>query len=98
MPEFVDHEDLNKLNNRINNLREADKSQNCSNSSSRKNSASIYKGVSPAHGNKWKVRINVNKKQYNLGTFSCQIKAALIYNKAAIKYHKEFAQLNIIQL
>ncbi|MCK5611795.1 hypothetical protein KAR91_58540 [Candidatus Pacearchaeota archaeon] len=46
--------------------------------------------------NKWRVVILKDKKKYHIGYFDCKIEAAKAYNKAAIKYHGEFARLNIL--
>ena len=43
---------------------------------------------------KWRVRVIHNKKDIELGKFDNEISAALAYNEAAEKYHKEFAWLN----
>lgn len=43
---------------------------------------------------KWMSRIMVNNKRIYLGCFATAKEAALEYNKAAIKYHKEFARIN----
>ena len=45
LPKVIDHIDRNKLNNKIENLREVTHSQNLMNCKSYKNSSSKYKGV-----------------------------------------------------
>jgi AP2-like factor (ANT lineage) len=40
------------------------------------------------------VRIWVNRKRIYIGSFEDQIEAAKAYDKAAIKYYGEFANLN----
>lgn len=57
--------------------------------------SSKFKGVYwSKQKQKWKARIYVNKKQIWLGSFDNEIDAAKEYNKAALLYIGEFAQLN----
>lgn len=92
---LTDHKDRNKLNNQRNNLRIATATENRQNS---KNNTSKYKEITHDKTNKkWKAQITHNKKYIYLGRFNTQEKAALAYNKAAIKYHNKFAKLNTIQ-
>jgi len=97
LPVIVDHEDRNTLNDKIENLREADRFKNNQNSTSRKNSTSKYLGVC-FHGRdkKWLAQIQINGKKKHLGQYETESKAALIYNHAAVLYFGEFANLNII--
>lgn len=91
-PEFdVDHEDTNKLNNRICNLREATRSQNCCNQGKRVTNTSGYKGVSPSNG-RWKAQINIDGKRKNLGRFDTSELAAAAYAEAAKIHHGNFAR------
>lgn len=96
LPEFIDHKDRDSLNDRIENLRVATKSENNRNCSSAKKSSSKYLGVSLQDGKYWSSKIWVNGKSKHLGLFTDEISAAHCYNEAAKKYHGEFASLNII--
>jgi hypothetical protein len=98
LPEIVDHEDRNSLNDLIENLRPATYHQNSMNCTSQKNSSSRYLGVNyESRLSKWKVQICFNRKKIYLGVYISEIEAALAYNKAAVKYFGEFAHLNIIK-
>ena len=89
--------DHNGLNNQRKNLRKVTDSLNARNRFKIKNSLSQYKGVTigpdPKH---FRSRITVDGTPIYLGYFSNEILAAKAYNKAAIKYHGEFAHLNVI--
>ena len=91
----TDHRDGNKLNNQRYNFRTVTEHQNGMN-------------ISPWHGNKYKgfyfdkkrnvfqVRIKYMYKFIYLGHRETELDAALLYNEGALKYHGEFARLNII--
>jgi len=93
---FADHINHNTFDNRKANLRPATQTQN--NRNRRKFSGpskSKYKGVYwKPHIKKWVAQIGVNKKVIHLGCFKKQKAAAKAYDKAAIKYHGQFACLN----
>lgn len=93
----VDHRDSDGLNNQRFNLRVCRPDQNAFNRKGKKNSKSGYKGVCPVSGGRFRARITVHGKQITLGTFDTVIEAALAYNRAAVKYHGDFAHLNLIQ-
>lgn len=93
----IDHEDGNKANNSIKNLRIATKLQNQRNRRLQKNNTTGYKGVIKHNGTeKWGAQIRFGGRQHRLGTFESPQIAAHEYNKAAIKHHGEFAVLNPI--
>ena len=77
LPKSLDHIDNNKLNNKIENLREASSRENNMNSSLRKDSKSGVKGVSwsPAC-NKWQAYITANGERFYLGVFDDKLDAA----------------------
>ena len=100
LPEFLDHIDGDPSNNSIDNIREATNQENGWNQKKRKSinnkpTSSKYKGVSwHKPTKKWLTQITIDGKTKHLGLFISEIKAALAYNKAAIKWFGEFAKLN----
>ena len=92
----VDHIDGNGLNNTRTNLRVVRQGQNAKNRRKVKPGTSVFKGVSwkPSAG-KWVSRIMVDKRPIFIGYFSDEVAAAVAYNEAALKYHGEFARLNL---
>ena len=93
MPDYIDHIDGNKLNNKIENLRICNLTENLCNSSIRKDNTSGYKGVSWFKPyKKWKARINIYGKEYHLGYFSKKNEAIEVAKQARLNIHKEFAR------
>lgn len=94
---LVDHSNTNSLDNRRSNLRLATPSQNSCNSRRDKSKTySRYRGVSFCkRKQKWFAAIRNQGRKLWLGYFDNEIDAALAYNQAAIKYHGDFARLNI---
>lgn len=89
----IDHRNHNKLDNRKENLRTCNRSQNTSNRTAY--GISKYLGVSwHIRKNKWVAGIGFNKKTKYLGIFENEIDAAKAYDEAAKIYHGEFANLN----
>lgn len=92
-PEFIDHIDLNPLNNNIENLRQATRSQNNLNVGLRKTNTSGIKGVTWDNvENKWRVRVPVNGKRTHFGRFEDKELAELVAIEARNKYHGEFCR------
>ncbi len=91
MPEFVDHADRNILNNKIENLRAATKSQNCCNKKVRSDSGTGIKNVTLYKPTgKWLVSVSVGGKRKHIGYFS-DIEEAKIAAEAARKIvHGQF--------
>src|SRR3972149_186400 len=94
--ELVDHQNHNTLDNRRENLRVCNKSQNAANRRSmQRNNNSGYQGVHWDKGSgKWGSRIRVDGKDRSLGRFTSKDQAALAYNEAARHYFGEFAFQN----
>ena len=97
MPCKIDHIDRDPSNNKIENLREANNRQNGCNRCAKKDGKSMYLGVGVKR-DRWYASIRVNKKGIHIGHYLSEDQAALAYNREAVRYHKEFANLNIIQL
>jgi len=92
--EWVDHEDLNPLNNRRENLRLATPSQNQVNKGKRTDNSSGFTGVSwRKDRRKWVARIWFNGKKYQLGNFDTKEAAHDAYIEKAKELHGEFARL-----
>lgn len=94
---IVDHINGNKLDNRRENLRSCNTSQNTANKF-KKPGLSIYKGVSYDKNMKrkkrWMARLEFNGKNVTIGRFITEDEAALAYNKKAVELWGEFAVLN----
>lgn len=92
---LVDHINRNSLDNRRANLRLATRTQNNWNRRPTKGKTSKYKGVYWCRDRKkWRSQIRANNKTMCLGEFTSEIKAALVYDAAARKYHGRFASPN----
>jgi len=89
----IDHINRNKTDNRAENLRLANFSQQGLNKDKKTGCTSNFKGVSK-HSNKWIAAISINKKPVYLGSFDFENEAALMYNWFAIKLYKDFAVIN----
>jgi hypothetical protein len=93
LPQEVDHINMVKNDNRIENLRAATSSLNHCNKTKHPRNTSGFKGVSyfKRDGN-WAAHICFNRKQKNLGLFATPELAHDAYKKAAIELHGEFAK------
>lgn len=87
----VDHKNLIRDDNRIDNLRLATDSQNNSNSSLRVDNTSGFKGVG-IHQGKFAANIRINGKQKRLGSYNTAEEASEVYQAAALEVHGEFAR------
>jgi hypothetical protein len=96
---MVDHANHNGLDNRKTNLRLATWAQNMQNRRrSKVGCTSKYKGV--IHRNfhnrrkLWYAYINANRRRIHLGCYMTELEAALEYDRAAVRFHGQFACLN----
>lgn len=87
----IDHINNDGLDNRLENLREATRSQNQMNRKLNKNSLTKNKGIT-FHKKKlkWQARISINNKRLSLGYFKILKKAITARKNAENKYHKQF--------
>ena len=92
LPQFVDHIDRNRSNNKIENLREATLEQNAQNAKVRKDTISNIKNVCWNKVDKsWKVRIQANGKRITIGQFKDLELAELVAMEARDKFHGKYA-------
>lgn len=90
----IDHINMDKSDNRIENLRLADRGQNMRNTGLRSDNTSGYKGVSfykPT--GKWKAQIKIpHGKVKNLGYYPTAEDAAEVYASAVKRYYGDFGR------
>jgi len=98
--DFIDHINMNGLDNRKKNLRVCTKSQNMMNRKKQANNTTGYKGVclckDQKRQRKYLVSIAKDGINYNFGRYRTVEEAAYIYDQVAIQLHGEFANTNII--
>lgn len=93
--EIVDHEDHNKLNNHVGNLRLTTNRDNCSKDRHKHNYSSRYIGVYwNKIANKWHSAISINGKQQHLGSFNNEVLAAKAYQEKLAQI-KNPPQINV---
>lgn len=91
--DLIDHKNMNSVDNRWENLRQADHAKNAMNTGIRKDNTSGYKGVAwDARVCKWRADIKVCGKRKHLGMFSLPEVAHEAYKQAAKKYFGEFGR------
>jgi hypothetical protein len=93
-PRFtIDHKNMNSLDDRIDNLREATFSENNCNTRLRKNNTSGFCGVSwNKEGKMWCAQIRKNGKYYSLGLFLTANQAFMHRAAVACELHGAFAR------
>lgn len=89
----LDHINGIRDDNRISNLRVADRSENNVNSKKYKNNSSGYKGVHELPCGRFKSRIQFRGSRLSLGIFNTAEEAYEAYKEAAKDIHGEFARL-----
>jgi hypothetical protein len=92
--QMVDHINGNPLDNRKDNLRVCNKSENGCNRGKPINNTSGYKGVHlHKETGKWRAEIRHKGKRHSLGLHATPELASDAYVKATMKYHGKFAYL-----
>jgi hypothetical protein len=92
LPKYVDHIDGNKLNNNIENLREATATQNAQNRKIHKNNTSGVKGVYFNQYKKWVAQLKIDNKVTYLGSFDDIKLAENAVKEARSKNHGVFCK------
>lgn len=93
---LIDHVNGIKHDNRIENLREANKQQNKFNSGKNSNNTSGFKGVhldSESKVEKWIAQSSLDGKTYYLGRHKSKEDAYKAYQEFVAEHHGEFARL-----
>lgn len=99
VPEFVDHINGDRSDNRWCNLRVADATQNTTNSKPRSNALQTPKGVDfNKESGKFRARITENKKTRLIGRYLTVEEAAAAYDKEALRVFGDFAKLNNMEI
>ena len=93
-PQEVDHIDGDSTNNRIENLRLADRRQNSFNRPKYKCNKSGYKGVFRRNNGRYQSRVGYDGELIVVGSFACPIEAARAYDRKAIELHGDYAKTN----
>ena len=89
----IDHKNLDRRDNRIDNLRIATPSEQARNQRLRADSTSGFKGVTWDKANRrWLAQIKGDKKRYSLGLFATAEEAHAAYMAKAIELFGEFAR------
>jgi len=90
---WIDHKNGNPADNRLDNLRLSEPSDNSANKKRHKNNKSGYKGVHlHTQYNRWKAQIKRNGKVMHIGMYDTPEAAHEAYMDMARKIHGEFAR------
>ena len=98
-PRILDHIDRNRDNNRLENLRLCNESQNAANAEKPSHNTSGYRGVYFERGrDKWIARIRIvvdgNRTRYRIGRYDTAEEAAIAYNVHMMRHFRDYALLN----
>lgn len=88
----IDHRDLNRSNNRWDNLRPGNRSQNNTNCRAHRDSKSGIKGVRQHRTGRWEARVCANRVTIYLGLFDTPEEASAAYFAKARELHGEYAR------
>ena len=88
---YVDHINGLKGDNRLSNLRFCNKADNSYNRPKRRNSKTLYKGVTKTSGHN---SYTASAGKVYIGNFKTQEEAARAYDRYVLKHHREFAFTN----
>lgn len=95
IPDYIDHIDRNRTNNKIENLRECNQHQNGGNTKVYANSSSGLRNIRwNERSNRWLVNIRVKQQYIYVGCFKELELAKVAAREARIKYFGEFAALD----
>lgn len=89
--ERVDHENLNKMDNRRSNLRLATQQQNCVNVDKKRRTRNLYKGAYRTSSGRYSSYMAVDGKHTWFGTFDTAIEAHRVWCIASLKQWGEFS-------
>lgn len=94
--DMTDHINQDSLDNRMDNLREADKSLNMLNRGRQKNSTTGYKGVHQRKDTKrFQSYLKLNGIRYHLGYYQTALEAASVYDQVAMQLVGKEMELNL---
>ncbi len=93
----TDHKNRNKTDNRWDNLREANNSQNNVNRALQRNNTSGFCGVDLVDNNRWRARLKVDGKRYTLGQFATREEAASVHDGWSEIFFGEFAAPQLLK-
>jgi AP2 domain-containing protein len=93
--EMGDHANMDRLDNRRDNIRKCDKAQNSINRPLQENNTSGFRGVIwSKRRQKWIARMKHHGKQIHVGTFDTPEIAAAAYDRVMVCLHGSFARPN----